>query len=1225
MHNTQSLADARDILNEVQGKTLSVEQRREKAIELAGLMLNDARRCQTNHERKVQAQLARMMDDSSGKAFTTSMTDQCFRSQTPSRVADQLVYLLYQFGIPNFLSLPKKLQLTAFRLFGKPLASIMVPLTKRMLRKETQALILPGEPAKLSQHLRWRQKEGVRINLNHLGEAILGEAEAEHRLAAYLNDLANPDLEYISVKISSIHSQLNLIGWEKTLTILCDRLKKLYRAAKKNQYTKPKGQKLPKFVNLDMEEYRDLHLTVELFRRVLDDAEFFSHSAGIVLQSYLPDSFLIQQELTAWAMQRVASGGAPIKIRIVKGANLAMEKVEASLRRWPQAPYMTKAEVDANYKRMLHYGCEPEHAEAAHLGIASHNLFEIAYALLLRTEKEIEKYVGFEMLEGMADHLRRVVQELAGDMLLYCPAATGEEFQSAVAYLVRRLDENTSPDNFLRHTFGMLPGNKEWQAQSLLFSNACHTAELEFKPHRQQNRLKEPIRKDFLAPFDNEPDTDWSLPQNRKWAEMLIKEWSQKKFEALPLILGDKHISTGSETGMGEDPSLPGKELYRYVLADAQHLETALNTAEKGFKTWSAKSLRDRSQILNEVAHQLRLHRADLIGAMVANTGKTVYEADIEVSEAIDFAEFYRRHAEELDFLEDIHFSPKGPVLVAPPWNFPCSIPAGGIIAALTCGNSVIFKPAPEAVLVGWQLASILWQAGIEKDVLQFFTCQDDPIGSLLVQDPRIAAVVLTGATGTAKHLLKLRPGLDLIAETGGKNAMIITSMADRDLAIKDLIQSAFGHAGQKCSACSLAILESEVYDDPLFRLKLRDAAASLSVGTQWNLFTRLNPLIHAPNQTLMQGLTELEEGEEWLLKPKQDPSNPNLWSPGIKIGVKPGSFMHQTELFGPVIGVMRANCLMHAVELANATSYGLTSGLHSLDEREKNYWIKHIEAGNCYINRGITGAIVRRQPFGGIKESSFGPGAKAGGPNYLLQLMNAEQIFLPKEKAPLNDVMMQLRLQVHQADLNEDEIEIWNASAGSYAFFWSHYFSKKHDPSLLLGQDNFLYYLPQKILFRVQENDQLLNTLRVIAAALTCHAELQVSLPDDQMSFLLENFLQGERRKLLRHFSFIVETEDDLIGRIDSGIVKRMRLLSPPSPGLREIISETACNVTVAPVLANGRIELTRYLREVSLSADYHRYGNLGIREGEIRMPVHEKNCYSCCGGCCENGGSLW
>lgn len=409
-------------------KSVNVAERTEAAIELAGLMLEEAHRTQTSSEKKQQKQLAALMNDPAGKAFTTAMTDQCFRSQNASRVANQLRYLIRQYGIPRYLSPLKRFGLWLFKYLGEIFANVSVPMVMKLLQKETAKVIVPEE--KMREHILQRRQEGVRLNLNHLGEAILGQEEAKHRLQIYLDDLANPEIEYISVKISTIYSQINLLAWDRTLEQLASALRQLYRAAKAHVYIRPDGSQAPKFVNLDMEEYRDLHLTVELFQKVLDEPEFHDYSAGIVLQSYLPDSFAIQQELTAWAKKRVSNQGAPIKIRIVKGANLAMEQIEAALKIWPQAPYLSKAEVDANYKRMVNEGLLPDNAKAVHIGIASHNLFDIAYALILRAEKGLEKQVSFEMLEGMAEPMRRVVQQLSGDMLLYCPVVAKKIFKT---------------------------------------------------------------------------------------------------------------------------------------------------------------------------------------------------------------------------------------------------------------------------------------------------------------------------------------------------------------------------------------------------------------------------------------------------------------------------------------------------------------------------------------------------------------------------------------------------------------------------------------------------------------------------------------------------------------------------------------------------------------------------------------------------------------------------
>ncbi|MGD0665422.1 MAG: bifunctional proline dehydrogenase/L-glutamate gamma-semialdehyde dehydrogenase, partial [Rhabdochlamydiaceae bacterium] len=1091
-HNIQ---EALEIIDSVRGKILTVSQRQKQAVQLAAYMLEEANEIQTSAEKRRQEELARMMKDPRGKAFTTQMTDECFRSTNSSRVASQMVYLLDQFGIPQYLGWTKRFSLGAFQVLGKILAPVLVPLATSILRRETRTVILPGEKHALAKHMRKRRAQGVRLNLNHLGEAILGEDEALIRLKIYLHDLSQDDIEYVSIKISTIFSQINLLGWEKTLDVLADRLRQLYRVSKSHLFIRTDGSKVHKFVNLDMEEYRDLRLTVDLFKKVLSEPEFHDYSAGIVLQAYLPDAHEYQKELTNWAMERIKNKGAPIKIRIVKGANLAMEQHEASVKGWAQAPYRDKIDVDANYKRMVTYGCLPENAKAVHIGVASHNLFDIAYAMLLRAEYSVEKEISFEMLEGMADHIRRVVQKLSKDILLYCPVATKADFQSAVAYLIRRLDENTGPDNFLRHTFGLEPHTPQWDAQVKVFAEGC--AEIQtvpLGPRRHQNRNEEPHGLDPEGVFENESDTDFALPQNRQWAHQIIETWKEKTFEHIPCVIGGKIYNEKDPQGVGSDPSRPGHPLYRYTLADWEHVDAALKSAKAYEHKWASTSPEERYDLLAKAAHVLRERRADLIGVMMADGGKTVEEADPEVSEAIDFAEYYLRSLKTMSSCHDIEWKPKGTFLVAPPWNFPVSIPAGGILGALVIGNCVLFKPAPEAVLSGWILVNALWDAGIPKEALQFINCEDDPVGSKLIKDPRLNGVILTGATSTARLFLKMRPGLDLIAETGGKNAIIITALSDRDLAIKNLVQSAFGHSGQKCSAASLAVLEAEVYDDPHFKKHLKDAVRSLAVGSAWNPSSKVIPLIREAAGSLYKALTTLDPGEEWLVEPKQDPNNPKLWSPGVKWGVKEGSFMHQTELFGPVLAVMRARNLEHAIQIANGTPYGLTSGLQSLDPREHRVWLSQIEAGNLYINRGVTGAIVRKQPFGGCKASSYGRSAKAGGPNYLAQFATPIQTKLPREKAPVPITIEKLSKIIEKLPLSTEELGIWYASITNYSF-WAQKFQHDHDPSRVIGEDNlFQYRHYHGICLRIQPQDTPFDILRVCAAALALEAPLQIS-----------------------------------------------------------------------------------------------------------------------------------
>ncbi len=1199
---SEHLKHARQILSNAQGQALSLEQREKLAVELASSMLKEANCTITWSEKQIQAELSRMMRDPTGKVFTTSMTDQCFRSHKNSRVADQLVYLLNKFGVPRYLSWSKRMALGAFQAIGKAFSWLLVPIATLTLRKATAKVILPGEKTALKRHMEKRRREGVRLNLNHLGEAILGEEEAKRRLAIYLKDLEQEDIEYISVKISTIFSQINLLGWEATLETLSERLRQLYRVAMNHNFQRADGTLAPKFVNLDMEEYRDLILTKDLFKRVLDESEFKHFSAGIVLQAYLPDSHAIQKELTEWAMTRVSQGGAPIKIRIVKGANLAMEQFEASVRDWNQAPYTKKSDVDANYKKMVTYGCQPAHAGAVHLGIASHNLFDIAYAMLMRAENNVRKEVNFEMLEGMADHIRRVVQKLSNDILLYCPVATKEDFQSAIAYLIRRLDENTGADNFLRVTFGLKPGTSEWEEQVRLFYTACQEMNTVYtKPRRTQDRNLHPKHLPLTAHFENESDTDFSLPQNRNWAEKLISKWKNHKPEFIPLMIAGKEISEKRSQGQGVAPTNPSISLYQYALAKWDDIDQALRSAKEYQNTWARTSVDERAKLLSQAAQKMRERRADLIGVMMLDGGKSALEADPEVSEAIDFAEYYLRSMKKMAACKDIEWTPKGTILVAPPWNFPVAIPAGGILAALVAGNCVLFKPAPEAVLCGWELVKTLWDAGIPKEALQFINCDDEPIGSQLIADPRVDCIILTGATATAKLFMRLHPGLDLSAETGGKNAIIVTALADRDLAIKDVTHSAFGHCGQKCSACSLLILEAEVYDDPHFLAQLKDAVESLKVGSCWDCSSKIIPLIREPHDDLIRGLTTLDKGEKWLVKPEQDPYNPHLWSPGVKLGVKPGSYSHQTEFFGPVLSVMRAENLEDAIRIANGTPYGLTSGLQSLDEREQEIWMERIEAGNCYINRGTTGAIVRRQPFGGTKGSSFGNAAKAGGPNYVMQFARPTEISLPQERAPVNEAINHLTSLLKKYELSAEELGVWYASTTSYAY-WATRFAEDHDPSQIIGQDNLLRYRPhKKPCFRIQDSDTPLDTLRVLAAALSCGALIELSWASSHAHSEIRDHL----RLHFKHLTIHEESDEQFAQRIKEGQYRRVRFISQPPEVLNDAASESATFLDFAPVLSNGRFELLHNLREISFSIDYHRYGNLGTREGEPRKPL--------------------
>lgn len=1157
----------------------------DRAVALAEELLRSALRLETRDERRRAGFMAGLVGDAAGKQFTVRLADEVFRSGSPRRQASLFTATLDRYGLPRWLPPVPRAMLGAAGLAAPVLPGVVMPAVRNRLRQDTRHVILPGEPDDLNDCLLRHRNRGIRLNVNHLGEAVLGEQEAARRLDMILAHLRNPLVDYISVKISAIFSQINLTAWEESLQAITDRLRVLYRAAM--AATDENGSPAPAFVNLDMEEYRDLHLTVEAFRQVLDEPEFRHCHAGIVLQAYLPDSWAILQDLTEWALARRAAGGSPIKIRLVKGANLAMERTEAEMHGWPAAPYSSKAEVDANFRRMMDFALHPDRIPAVHIGVGSHNLFDIALALTLARDRGITGGFTIEMLAGMADHQARAVLAAAGGLLLYAPVVVRGEFLNAMAYLVRRLDENTAPANFLHDLFSIRPGSEAWERQKRRFLdgwNNRHAAGS--SPRRTQDRtagdpeghLRTPDK-----PFRNEPDTDWSLPANRRWAAEIRRKWSAASLPALPVQAGGNLIHTERLADVG-DPSRPGTTICQASLAGDREVDVALKTAAAHLPEWSARPVEDRAAVLHRCATMIASRRADLIGAMMREGAKAMQEADPEVSEAVDFARYYAgAFRDAAGWLTDVRSRPLGVVVVAPPWNFPCAIPCGGVLAALMAGNTVILKPAPEAILTSWILANCLWDAGVPRHVLQFVPCPDDATGRKLLTDPRTAAVILTGAWETARMFRSWRPDIRLFAETSGKNALIVTAYADRDLAIRDLVRSAFGHSGQKCSAASLAILEAEVYDDPVFRRQLRDAAASLRVGPAHEPGSVVTPLIREPGSDLLRALTTLDPGEEWLLEPVRDPDNPGLWSPGIRLGVRPGSWFHRTECFGPVLGLMRASSLDEAIAWQNSTRFGLTAGIHSLDPRETARWRERVEAGNAYINRSTTGAIVNRQPFGGWKYSSVGPGAKAGGPNYVLTLCDWEQVSRPARLAPPLPAADDLLTQFADAAALSPCIDDLRIAARSFSRAWRDEFAVRHDPTALASESNdFLYRPVRNVLLRVDGPADVCATAMASLAAAVAGCGLTVSAAENLPDLPGIEPVVESGPAFAERLASLAET--------DPGAT--VRTLRTPSRETLTALAESGLRWINAPVLTNGRLELLRWTREQSITETRHRYG---------------------------------
>jgi RHH-type proline utilization regulon transcriptional repressor/proline dehydrogenase/delta 1-pyrroline-5-carboxylate dehydrogenase len=1092
----------------------------------------------SREEQNTRRRFRRLFDDPRAVDVTITLTDEVMRFSSTKSAASALRTAVHHASTQGF-GLANVAGLRAVATFSRIAPSSALRIVSARVRGLTENLILDEDETSLRAVLGLHQQAGLSLNVNVLGEAVLGEHEADSRLARVLDVVRRPEVNYVSVKLSSIASQLITIDQEGSVQRVAAKLRVLYREAERHGT----------FVNLDMEEYRDLRLTLDAFRTVLSEPAFHALRAGLVLQAYLPDSHGALDELIDFAARRAATGGGQLKVRLVKGANLAMEHVEAELHGWFSAPYASKADVDASFCGLLDTVVRPEHASSLRVGVASHNLFHVAWALELASSRGVAGQLDVEMLEGMANAEARALVERGHSVLLYAPVTRRDDFASAVAYLVRRLDENTSPENYLRSALVIAENPKVYQEQEQRFRVALDDRhDVTTEPRRR------PLTLDS-SHFENEPDGD---PTNDNYVRAVTAALSEVRERSDVTIDTLTHLSPGEPPSfeVGHDPSDHGQTWYRYRVARVDEIDEALEFASSGFATWHRLSVEDRQTILRRAADLMAERRAATIAVMARDGGKTVAEADPEVSEAVDFARFYASHA-----LGDDASTPLGVVLVVAPWNFPYAIPAGGVLAALAAGNAVILKPAPEAVAVAFELVTQLWDAGVPREVVQLVPTRDDESGQHLVTHVGVSAVILTGSFETAMLFTSWKPRLRLLAETSGKNALVVTASADVDLAVKDLVQSAFGHAGQKCSAASLAIVERSLYDDPQFVRQLVDAVTSLRVGPGYELSTNVGPIIRPPEEALRRALTQLDDGEAWLVEPDPLDDEGLLWRPGVKVGVRPGSWSHLNEWFGPVLGVMIADDLQEAIAWQNQVPFGLTAGLHSLNQDECEQWLEHVEAGNLYVNRGVTGAIVRRQPFGGWRRSRVGPTAKAGGVNYLSGLR-------------------------HWPRVTDDDKALADA-----ARWWRQHGSVAYDDANLKAERNLARYRrPSKpIALRVDVG---------VSPNQLAYVRGLIDLAHLHVEFSAESLVRG----LL---DVTLESVDELVARCDA--FSSVRWISREvAPTLA--LLEKGVSVDPRALAQAGAVELPRWLLEQSVAITNHRYGNvhagpkpqcLGLGEG--------------------------
>lgn len=941
-----------------------------------------------------------------GKVMDWSMKNENFKIQL-FRFVDVLPYLnttdsltrhIDEYFAGDGQDVPKVLKLGAGAmgsgLGGKLAAGLVAKAIRSNIESMAKQFIIGENTTDALKNLKKIRKDGFAFTVDILGEATVSEEESEAYLQEYLElldalrteyatwpALGGQDLDWghaprvnISVKPTALFSQASPKDFEGSVQGIYDRLVPILR----------KVREMNGFMRIDMEQYKFKDITLEVYRRLRDSDEFRDYPhLGIVLQAYLKDTDRDLADLLAWAREK----SLPISIRLVKGAYWDSETVIAKQNGWDVPVWTIKAESDAAYERQARVILENH--DICHFGCASHNIRTIS--AIMETARSLnvpESRYEFQVLYGMAEPVRKGLLNVAKRVRLYAPYG---DLLPGMAYLVRRLLENTANESFLRQSFA-----EEAEVAQLL-ENPLLTVD------REKARItpKAPQSQE-VGRFENEPFADFTQSQVRQAFESAVAEVRGQLGRKYPLIIGGKEVHT-TDTLPSVNPANPQELIGEICQASTKEIDLAIEAAKKAAPGWKALSPKERADYLLKAADIARKEIFTLSAWQTLEVGKQFDQAQADVAEAIDFLEYYAREMVRLGTparmgrapgeMSQLVYQPKGIAAVIAPWNFPLAISCGMSSAAIVAGNPVLYKPAGPSSVVGFTLAEIFRKAGLPDGVFNYVPGRGSVMGDYLVEHPDIAIIAFTGSMEVGKRILTkasvVQPGQKqikrVIAELGGKNAIIIDDDADLDEAVREVLSSAFAFQGQKCSACSRVIVLEPIYEKFIHRLT--EGARSLAIGPAEDPTFFMGPVVDDKARQGILQYAELAKKEGNLLFESAVPENGYYVPLTIVDGITPEHRIAQEEVFGPVLAVMKVKDFDQALEWANSTAYALTGSVFSRSPRHLEKASKEFNVGNLYLNRGSTGALVERHPFGGFHMS--GIGSKAGGPDYLLQFMD--------------------------------------------------------------------------------------------------------------------------------------------------------------------------------------------------------------------------------------------
>lgn len=921
--------------------------------------------------------------------------------------------------IPTFLKeyfSTKTGKLPPFISKGIPLLSpsLMKTFISKQMKEMSQLFIVGEHISSTLPVLEKIRKENSAFTLDLLGEATLSEQEAMTYQERYLqiinqlhektknwkhNPLTDEDEKgnsipkvNISVKISSLDSLVFTEAWKNSKQRIKNKLRVLFEKAIETNT----------FINIDMEQYEYKDLTLEVFKELVSEPTFRNYPYfGIVIQAYLQGSQKDIKDLCEFTKTHPS----PITIRLVKGAYWDYELIHARQQNWPCPVYLNKWEADLNFETcvILILKAYPH----LRLAIGSHNIRSITYAAYISQKLNLpKKAIEIQTLYGMATTIKDHLIQKDWRVRQYCPMGAPIP---GMAYLVRRLLENTANESFLRSW-----QNKTQNIEEMLKAPGKHCTEnqstekstlLHLNDGKDKN--KKVLKTNSKKIFKNTPLLDFSLSEHRQKFQKALEEWKKNLPLKVPLIINNKEYKS-STTFKRENPSCLSQIVALVSQAEKKDCDQAITQALQSFSSWSQCPVSQRSDLLYSLANKIEEKRYSLSALQVLEVGKSWKAADADVCEAIDFCRYYAGEilkwgtAQSTDSIlgEDNHqhWQARGLALVIAPWNFPLAILTGMTAAALVTGNTVLVKPAEQSSAIAYEMMKLLMECGLPAGVVQFLPGTGEKTGAYLVEKPETELIAFTGSKEVGLAILEKANQVSsrhnrlkkCIIEMGGKNAIIVDNSADLDMAVAGVMESAFEFQGQKCSACSRVLIAESI--KVLFTKRLVEALHSLTVGQAEKPEMRVGPVVNAAAMKKINSyIKEGKQSAQLISKELPCPKEGYFISPAIFNRVPPNSPLLKEEIFGPVLALIPFKNLDEALQIANNTEFALTGAFYSRSPSRIEKIKKEFQVGNLYINRNCTGALVKRHPFGGFKMS--GLGHKTGGTDYLKQFMNPKVI----------------------------------------------------------------------------------------------------------------------------------------------------------------------------------------------------------------------------------------